>query len=401
MTRWRYIPELLDRHAEDLAFLAGQRRDALHSPRHTLREFGELNERIEAHLQGLLIAPAPELLKRLGPQLHGDDRDEAFAAAYALLRRAEPPTQRAVLAAFGQAGGASLLGLRDALSLAPIDAHQHELLTLAERAPPPVAAAAAVVLANHRQLDGALPRLQALLVDEDASVCRAAWLAALHADARAGAPAHKRPYQHALGHAAPAVRHAAWAAAAWTGQAQALPLLRHVAAGDDPVALHWLAVLGGIEDVPTVQRAALRLDDAQARCTLLSRFGHPSALNALVRWMGESDVALAAASGEAFTRITGIDVRGERRALPVPDDADEFEREMAPLVWLPDAQKARALVSERGAEWVAGPRWCNGLRVDGALPADALPPFDLQARWDIGARAALAGRPACSPPPIH
>lgn len=401
MARWRCIPELLDRHAEDLAFLAGQRRDALQSPRHTLREFGELNERIEAHVQGLLVAPAQTLLARLEPQLHGDDRDEAFAAAYALLRRDAPSTQQAVLAGFGQASGAALLGLRDAFSLAPLGAHQSALLALAERAAPPVAAAAAVVLANHRQLDGALPRLQDLLLDEDAAVCRAAWLAALHADARAGAPAHKRPYQHALGHASPAVRHAAWAAAAWTGQAQALPLLRHVAAGDDAVALHWLAVLGGIEDVATVQRAALRLDDAQARCTLLSRFGHPSALNALVRWMGEDDVALAAASGEAFTRITGIEVRGERRPLPVPEQADAFEREMAPLVWLPDADKARTLVSERGAEWIASPRWCNGVRVDGPLPPDALPPFDLQARWDIGARAALAGRPVCSPPPIH
>jgi hypothetical protein len=167
------------------------------------------------------------------------------------------------------------------------------------------------------------------------------------------------------------------------------------------VALRWLAVLGGPEDVPMLQRAALAIEDAEARCRLLARFGHPSALNALVRWMAEPDIALAAASGDAFARITGIDLRARREQMPVPADADEFEREMAPLVWLPDAAKARTVMEDRGAEWMQGTRWCQGQRVDPEPGPDRLPAFDLEARWDIGARAALAGRPVCVPPPVH
>jgi len=125
------------------------------------------------------------------------------------------------------------------------------------------------------------------------------------------------------------------------------------------------------------------------------------ALNALVRWMKGEDVAQAAAAGEAFTRITGIDIRGERRTLPVADDADEFEREMAPDVWMPDAEKARALVERRGAEWASGQRWCNGIRLDGELSRETLVQLDLEARWDAAARAALAGRPISAPAPIH
>jgi hypothetical protein len=125
---------------------------------------------------------------------------------------------------------------------------------------------------------------------------------------------------------------------------------------------------------------------------LLARFGHPSALNALLHWMAGDDIALAAAAGEAFTRMTGAEVRGKRQQVPVPDDADEFAREMAPDLWLPDVPKARALMERHGAEWAAGARWCNGLRLDGEVSRDLLTQLDLEARWEVAARAALAGR---------
>ena len=81
VARARYIPSLLQTHLDDLAFIAGQRREALGSRLHSLREFGELNERMEAHLQGALIAPPETLTAQLQPQLAAEDRDEAFASA--------------------------------------------------------------------------------------------------------------------------------------------------------------------------------------------------------------------------------------------------------------------------------------------------------------------------------
>ncbi len=399
--RMRYIPELLEVHREDLAFLWGQRREAIGSRLHTLRELTALNERVEAHVQGLLVAPPQALVEALQPQLAATERDEAFAAAFALLRLGQPKTTALVVTAFTQAAGETLAGLCDALSAAPPGAFIDGMKAALDHAPPLTAASAAVVLANHRVLTGQARRLPALLAHEDPLVCEPAWRAATLTDTRDATPAHTRPYQHALNHPSPQVRHAAWGAAAWTGQAQALPLLRHIAERGDAVALHWLAVLGGREDVPLIQRQALAIDDVEQRCALLARFGHPSALNALVRWMDDSQPRLAVAAGEAFTRITGVDIRGERRELP-PDEADdEFAREMAPLVWMPDAAKARASMNQHGGDWASGSRWCQGLRVDGELPADLLQQFDLEARWDAGARAAMAGNPVCSPPPVH
>jgi uncharacterized protein (TIGR02270 family) len=399
--RARRIADLLQVHAEDLAFLWGQCREALGSRKHSLREYGELNERIEAHLQGLLVAGSAELTHWLQPQLGGMHRDEVFAAAYTMLRLAEPDSARAVVAGFSQAAGPALAGLRDALSIAPHALFAADMQSALDQGQPTTAVAAAVVLANHRLLDGSSPRLARLLEDTDAGVCELAWRAATVADAVAPLSAPKRPFNHALAHAAPAVRSAGWAAVAWSGQARAMPLLRQLAAGGDAPALHWLAVLGSEEDVPLIQKAALETPDVALRCTLLARFGHPSALNALLHWIGDEDMALAAAAGEAFTRITGAEVRGQRKQLPVPQGADEFTREMAPEVWSPDAPKARALLERHGAEWAAGQRWCKGVRLDGEIAREQLTQLDLEARWEVAARAALAGRPVSAPAPVH
>ena len=399
--RARHIADLLQVHFEDLAFLWGQRREALGSRRHTLREYGELNERIEAHLQGLLVAAPNELIALLQPRLTGTDRDEVFAAAYALLRLADAGATRAVVIQFSRATGPVLAGLRDALSLAPHALFAPEIQSALDQAKPLTAASAAVVLANQRLLDGQSPRLVQLLADSDPLVCELAWRAATLADAKAPQHAPKRPFNDALAHPAAPVRHAGWAAAAWTAQDRVMPLLRQLAASGDAVALHWLAVLGGEEDVGALHTAALAIDDPVARCTLVARFGHPSALNALLRWMVDADMALAVAAGEAFTRITGVEIRGERRVLPLPDDADAFAREMAPDVWLPDVPKARALMERHGADWAAGTRWCKGLRVDGEVARDLLALLDLEARWEVAARAAMNGRPVSAPAPIH
>jgi uncharacterized protein (TIGR02270 family) len=399
--RSRYIADLLQIHAEDLAFLWGQRREALGSRRHTLRQFNEINERIEAHAQGLLVAPPDALSDLLRPGLSSIDRDDAFAAAYGLLRLEHLDTTKLVLVEFSRAAGASLAGLRDALGFATPTLFSTAMQSALDQAKPITAASAAVVLAHHRMLDAGSTRLADLLQEDEAAVCELSWRAALVSDALGSRADGQRPYAQGIAHAAPAVRKAAWSALAWSGDPQTLPLLRQTAATGDQVAVHWLAVLGTQDDAPWLKQAVLAIENAQQRCELLARFGHPMVLNALLRWMKGDDVAQAAAAGEAFTRITGIDVRGERRALPVPDNADEFDREMAPDVWMPDAEKARSLVERHGTEWSAGHRWCNGIRLDLELSRETLQQLDFEARWDAAARAALAGRRISAPPPIH
>lgn len=399
MPRARYIPELLQIHAEELAFVWGQRRQALNSTEHTQREYAELSERLEAHVQGLLCAPPQALMELLAPGLCADEADDSFAAAYALLRTGEAVAANAVVVEFSRAAGPTLQGLREGLATAAPELFADAMRSALQHAKPTTATAAAAVLASHRLLPSTSVRLARLLEDADAGTSALAWRAALLADRQVREPLPARPYWLALSHANAQVREAGWAAVAWAGQDAARPTLRKFADEGDTVALRWLAMLGLAEDVPAVQRGALALGDGAERCALLARHGHPGGLKALVHWMKESDESTAVAAGQAFELITGIDVRGERRELTPPPDADEFERDTAALAWFPDADKARAEIERHQGTWATGLRWRRGLCVDHEPEPDAARKLDMQARWDISARSALAGGPA-PPPPI-
>jgi len=403
MARARYIAELLQTHAEELAFLWGQRKQALHSPDLTQRDYAGLCERVEAHVQGLLCAPVADLLYLLAPALQdGSDSDTCFAAAYALLRTQDAAAVQTVFKSLTAAQGHVLTGLLEALATAPATPALQALQAVLDTGSPPHAAAAAAVLASHRLLNPQSPRLPQLLADANPEVACWAWRAALRADhhhrAHAGAAVLARAQAAALKQGDAQVRDAAWAALVWGGQATAQAALRGGVEAGDIQALRWLAVLGGSEEVATVQKGVLALDDGPTRCALLARHGHPAGLNALLRWMQDSDEATQVAAGEAFELISGVDVRGERREVTVPPDADEFTRTMAPLAWFPDARKAQAALQAHGAQWSTRLRWRRGVDVSAMPPAAAVAQLDMQARWDLAARAAWAGAAAPLPP---
>ena len=73
------MPDILEEHLEELAFLWGQRQAALRHPEHTLRSFSGLEERIEAHLHGLL-AVGDQANPLLEEKLTCDDELVVFAA---------------------------------------------------------------------------------------------------------------------------------------------------------------------------------------------------------------------------------------------------------------------------------------------------------------------------------
>ena len=133
----------------------------------------DLQERIEAHLQGLLVA-GDELATMLDGFLHGDQRDEVFAAAWALLRSEQPDAARKVLEAFAAARGPVLDGFADALATAPATHTAPTLQAALAHGSPAHAAAAALALGCHRQLDARSPRLAGLLLDASPAVAAAA-----------------------------------------------------------------------------------------------------------------------------------------------------------------------------------------------------------------------------------
>jgi hypothetical protein len=401
--RARHIPALLVIHAEELAYLWGQRRVALNDERYLLKSFMALSQRVEAHVQGLLAVPQA-LPAFLAPRLlQAEERDDAFAAAVALLRLGDPALSLRIVQIFAAAQGTQLVGLRDAFSFAPIGPSAATVQHILNTGDPVHAVSAAVVLANHGVLDARDPRLAALADDPDPAIAELAWRALSVTDAKLAAsraPLPPRPYKASLSRPEAPVRSAAIAAALWSAQPWVVPGLRKLAAQGDAVGVAWLAAVGAEEDWPQIQAAAAVLPEPAARPALLARFGHPAALTVLEAWMRSPDLILGAAAGDAYTRITGADIQGPRATVPVADDADDFTREFAPQVFRPDLASVAAYRDRHGAKLQQGTRWNRGQHIGAGAPAALPAAIDLPARWDAAVRAAAVGQPVAAPPPI-
>ncbi len=391
--RHRFIPERIALHAEELAYLWQRRRASLRSPDITLPDLTYLQERIEAHLQGLLVA-GDELAPMLDAFLHGDQRDEAFAAAWALLRSAQPGNARKVLEAFAAARGPVLEGFADALATAPATLTAATLQAALAHGSPAHAAAAALALGCHRLLDARSPRLAGLLLDASPAIAPLAWRALRALD---GPPAAAPlPFGEALRGPSKALRQAALDVAVWRGEAWVPDVVRQLAAGGDEAGLGWYAVLCPADE----QHAALALfadRPVPQRTALAARLGQPAAIEAELAWMADPDHMLAAAAAQAWEQLTGLSVEGERRALPA---ADPLEQDFPVMVRLPDLARARQQWDAHRERWLAGGRWCRGFDLQTTLTSEAQHRIGLQARWDFAARVAQAGTRLLVPPVV-
>lgn len=395
--RPRFIPELLTVHAEELAYLWGRRRRSATSAALTLRDLADVNERIEAHTQGLLVA-GDALAAFSAPGFAASDRDEVFAAVYPLLRRNDAAAAKQVVTAFAEATAGRLAGLRDALSLVGIERTASAMQKLVDDPDPVRAASAAAVLASHKRLDPAPARLAALAGDANPAAATVAWqVIRLLASS---AITIEQSYGNAIKGEHAAVRDAALGAAVWRGEFWAPGVIRRLAESGDPIGIGWLAAVGGPDAAPVLREIFAKPVPAASRARAAARLGHPALIDLVFDDMQSTDALTAASAGEAFMRLTGIDVQGKRTTVPPSDTADEFEREFAADVWLPDVARARAAWDQHNSRWQAGARWCRGCDISSRLAKDDRQRIDLEALTDFGARAALAGERVMPPPPI-
>ncbi|HEX5576515.1 MAG TPA: hypothetical protein VFX42_11615, partial [Gemmatimonadales bacterium] len=394
-----YIPELVEHHYEELQFLWGQRESALRSPKYTMRELSALEQRIDAHVQGLLVAGV-DLIHIVEQGLTSDDAATSFAAAYALLRLENETATLAVIQAFSGAQGKQMYGLRQALSLARMEQLLPSLPFLFFSSATPTVAAAADVLACH----GALPppglTIDTLLQDEDPGVRETAWRVV----ANSGLSVDPKLYAAAMRDEAPAVRRAGLVAAAWTSVPGALLLARQLAETptlDNLYALELLAILGETEDVQRVIALAKVKELGPARFKLVGAFGHPALIELVLAELTNSDPEAAVAAAAAFTKMTGLDIESkERTALPPKsgEQSDEFEAEFAEEVTLPNPELARAHWDKVKPQFVRTTRLCRGMDISRGAPPEALAKLDMESRWELFLRSKFnrtwAGAPA-------
>jgi uncharacterized protein (TIGR02270 family) len=393
-----FIPDILEEHLEELAFLWGQRQTALRDPDYTIRELSDLEERIAAHLHGML-AVGEVALPLLEDTLSADDPLTVFAAAYALLHTKNQTATARVRDSFEHAQGPVLAGLRDALAQAPLNPGVAPFRELFHGGPAPVGVAAGTVLAFHSALEPSIPQIQRLLINEDAAVRQSGWRLVGYL----GVPLDAKTYAAAMRDEDPAVRRSALHAGAWCGEPGVLLVCRKLAAQPTPEtldAVELLAVLGGPEDVQLVATLANTAALGPARFRPVGTYGHPGLMDVVLAGVADKDPATAAAAGAAFTKMTGQDIASGKTEKLKPEEGkepDEFEAEFQEEVTLPDPEVAHRHWKLVKPVLQQACRLRRGFDVGGALTPEVFGALDMESRWEILLRARFQGKWSGSP----
>lgn len=367
--------DIVEEHFEELDFLWELREGVIFAPDWNLQELAELEERAEAHLDGLRLAEL-HAVDVARPHLTGDQKFAATAATFVFMETGEAELAAEVVKAFGSVEAPARDGIRIGLRHSRIDAIERDLHELARSAAPAVRAAAADVLAFHRR---ALPDIRALLSDEDDDVR----MLAFGALGRGPSPLDAGAVTAGLRSKSPAVRRAVLEAAARSGtegldgicwQAASRP------SDPDPEALAFLGVLGDARGFSLLHESLARPELAVAALRGMGALGRIEAIPLIIQAM--RDPALAVTAGAAFTRITGEDdIRPDKPAPTRPaDDAESGDDWYEDL--LPTFERVESRWAAISSRFDPRRRWQLGREVPGVHR----PPFEtlsLEARRDF------------------
>lgn len=385
------IADIIEEHFEELQFLWGQRQSLIRSPRYTLRELLALEERIDAHVQGLLVA-SEGVVPLIEGALAGDDPLVIFATGYVLLRIQSPAANEKVLNTFRQAEGPKLDAVQEALSQAPVTSMLPQLREMVSGAPPRIGAATAEVLGRHKKLDLKPEQMDRFLKHEDTVVRQAGWRATA-----LSIPRRTEVYEAGMRDDDSAVQREALLAAAWGRQQWLLDHLRKLTSqtASTPVETAMLlAILGKPQDLPRILSLANTATLGPERFRVLGAFGHSGVMETLLKATESTDPLTAVTAGAAFAKITGKDIDSGKRVTVPPKDGstpDDFEKEFLDELTLPSPDQARSIWTKMKDQFSKGTRWCRGLDLTKGCPAEVMAQLDLESRCEACLRGKFEG----------
>ena len=131
--RW----DIVEEHLDEAAFLHQLWEESLRSPKYALWEIAEgPEERMLAHLDGLVLGGAQVATKLLVPALRSDEPGVSFASAFALLASEDGDFVPTVLEALARAEPEQQAALRRAMEVVPVVELERRWVALAaERSP--------------------------------------------------------------------------------------------------------------------------------------------------------------------------------------------------------------------------------------------------------------------------
>jgi uncharacterized protein (TIGR02270 family) len=342
--RW----DIYQEHFSEAAWLWGQWSAALDSPLYSLDEVAAgLEERLLAHLDGLVLGGLPVAEELLLPALAGEDLGEVAAAAWTLLQAEEADHQDAVIDRLAGADPPVQAAIWRALSLSP-RADISRLLPLWHEGSPATQAGVLDIFAP-REPDWVRERLDPAFRSGDPQLV-AAGLRVVRSSRNRDFLEHVRL---ALGHPHPEVQREAMTAGLALGLKETWALCRSLALGQGAACRLALGLLSVSPDVKDRAIVAQRLSDPEIREHAVWALGFCAdvkAVDLLVQAM--SDPTVAKLAGEAFTAVTGASITGDlaRAGEPTSPEVEEVHDEDPAPAALP-ADLLREPHAENVAKW--------------------------------------------------
>ncbi len=355
--------KLVERHAEEAAFLWLLRRRAVHAPHYHLSALADLDERIEAHLDGLRVAgdsgwQVCEAALANGP-------GEVFAAAVLAFASGQQDRIEQVLQAASNPEQSR--GLVSALGWLPHEQAEKPIRQLLDARSPALRRVAIAAAAVHRRDPG--QALENAFADSDAAL-RAR---ALRAVGELGLARCRPALREALRVEEDACRFwAAWSAVLVARDAYALNCLLALLDGSSPFRDRAVLLLGRalpLELAREMHRSLAGLaGGGRMAVAAAGASGNPELIPWLIEQMNIPPLARVA--GEAFTLITGVDLVAEHldggkpegfQSGPTDDPLDE---NVAPdpdeqLPW-PDAEAVARWWERQRGRFARGTRYLLG-----------------------------------------
>jgi uncharacterized protein (TIGR02270 family) len=310
------IRSIVEQHAEEAAFLWLLRDAAVDAPHYALRHLARLDERVEAHVDGLKVAGEPGWEIALAQLEEHQEAGEVFAAGVLALESQDAGRIDRVVA-ITEAAPETTRGLISALGWVAPERLRGTVKTFLDSASPQRRMLGLAACSVHRVDPASYLRA---LVEDAAPLVRAR---ALRLVGELGRAELAREVQAALREEDAAARFwAAWSAGLIGARDPAIPILQEHAEGTgpykwraldlalrimpQPAAMHWLR---GLNSHPEHARLAV------VACGII---GDP----AFVPWLiGRMDVPeLARVAGESFSMITGIDLAYDDLETDAPAD---------------------------------------------------------------------------------
>jgi uncharacterized protein (TIGR02270 family) len=372
------IPKIVERHMVDASFLWVLRAQAVMMPHFNLPDLARLEERLEAHLDGLRIAGAAgweiaqKELEAIG------EAGEAFvAAALALEEGAESRAEKVIETVAEKPKGVP--GLTSALGWLPYERVAAVIKRLLQDGSPEFRRAGLTAIALHRKNPGSA-LVEAFGSEDGRLRARALRLAGelgmvdLHVTVRANLKAQD-----------PACRFwAAWSSALLKKHADAVAYLQRLAESGDPRGPRAAVLAVRLLPLRDVKSWLVKLarEKGQVRTAIqgAGALGEVEAVAWLIEQMKVP--ALARCAGEALSLITGVNIERDGLEGPRPEgfesgptespDDDEVALDPDDRLGWPDPGRVQAWWQAQRGRFEKNVRYLLGRPVDRASALEAL-----------------------------